>query len=379
MSDTSHAVPPSKRLVSLDIQRGMTMLAMMAHTMGLADLAHLPVAGVVYRQLNHADWVGFHFEDFILPSFLFVMGVSMAFSNAKRRERGDTFTVRLKHAAIRSIELFAFGFMLSWLSAGRPVTGPGVLQLLALSYFAGFLFSDLPVRGRFGVFAGLLFVYWFFVFIIPVYDVGRNSYIIYKNLVYLIDETLTNSPSRWGYLYTVIHSGAIVVFGSIAGDLYRKRPNDASFMKRLAALGATGVILGLALHPVIPIIKRMFTGTYTLLTCGMASLALLDRRHQGRKAMGISLRGGGHELDLHLHPAQPPPSLDARVPGSLSRTAGTPCGRMDRSRRPCAGAAHPVAGLPVALPEEDFLQAVTGAVFHGDFMRTLLPTPRTPS
>ena len=77
MNDQTHAVEPSKRLTSLDIYRGMTMLAMMAHTLGLKDLAHLPVVGLVYRQLNHADWVGFHFEDFILPSFLFVMGVSV--------------------------------------------------------------------------------------------------------------------------------------------------------------------------------------------------------------------------------------------------------------------------------------------------------------
>ncbi|MCD6308259.1 MAG: DUF1624 domain-containing protein [Candidatus Latescibacteria bacterium] len=275
MQTASDITTPSRRLVSLDIYRGMTMLAMMAHTLGLKELSHLPVVGFVYRQLEHADWVGFHFEDFILPSFLFIMGVSLALSNGKRRERGESFPGRLKHAAKRSLSLFLFGFVLSWISAGKMVTGPGVLQLLALSYFLGFIFSDMSVGKRFAVFAGLLFTYWFFVFVTPVYDVGRNSYILYKNLVYLIDETLTNTPSRWGYIYTVITSGAIVVYGSIIGDLYRNRNSDAQFMKVLAVCGAAGVAAGLALHPVMPVIKRMFTSSYTLLTCGLASVTFL--------------------------------------------------------------------------------------------------------
>ncbi len=269
------SVDPDKRLLSLDIYRGMTMLAMMLHTFGLKRLADLPVTSTIYRQLNHADWVGFHFEDFILPSFLFIMGFSLALSSERRMENGAGKGELYLQVFKRSAVLFLFGFFLSWYEAGRMITGPGVLQLLALSYFIAALFSGLSIRGRVIVFWVLVLLHWFFIAVIPVYDVGRNSYVIYKNLVYLIDETLTNSPSRWGYIYTLLTSSAVVVFGSIAGSTYRRRESDGAFMKFLAVSGGLLVFVGLMQQPLNPIIKRMFTTSYTLLTCGMASLVLL--------------------------------------------------------------------------------------------------------
>lgn len=266
--------PGGGRLVSLDVYRGLVMLAMMIHTLGLKDVSSNPVVGFIYRQLNHADWVGFHFEDFILPSFLFIIGVAIGLSEEKRRAKGEPYRGRFIHALKRSAGLFAIGFLLSWIGSEKIQTGPGVLQILGISYFGGFLFLGKSVRVRFAVCAFLLFIYWFFIFITPVYDVGRNSYIVYKNLVYLIDETLTNSPSRWGYLYTCITSIAVVVYGSIIGKLLIGRKSDWDFMKTLFLLGAAGVVSGLILHPFIPIIKRMFTSSYTLFTCGLATILL---------------------------------------------------------------------------------------------------------
>ncbi len=44
------------------------MLSMLLGTLGLEKLADRPVAGFFTTQLSHAPWVGFHFEDLILPS-----------------------------------------------------------------------------------------------------------------------------------------------------------------------------------------------------------------------------------------------------------------------------------------------------------------------
>jgi predicted acyltransferase len=98
---------------------------------------------------------------------------------------------------------------------------------------------------------------------------------VYKNLVYFIDNRLTGSTSRWGYLYTIITSIAVIIYGSIISKLLMNRTSHRQFMKTLALLGAIGVISGLALHPVIPIIKRMFTSSYTLFTCGLMTFILL--------------------------------------------------------------------------------------------------------
>lgn len=273
--DTSNQPDVSRRVSSLDAFRGFIMFSMLLHTFGLKELSHVPVIGFIYNQFNHVPWVGFHFEDIILPSFLCIIGVAMGLSDARRRERGEPFRTRFAHAAKRAVTLFVLGFLLTWIDAGKPTLGPGVLQVLALSYFGGFLFLGLSIRAQFIAFGALLFIYWFFIFIIPVPEAGRNSYVVFKNLVYWIDNTLTGSTSRWGYLYTIITSIGVVIYGSIIGKLLHFRKSDHAFLKSLEVFGAIGVVAGLALHPFIPIIKRMFTSSYTLFTCGIISFIFI--------------------------------------------------------------------------------------------------------
>ncbi|MFC1528820.1 acyltransferase family protein [Candidatus Latescibacterota bacterium] len=270
-------LPPelNKRVVSLDVFRGFIMFTMLIGTFGLKELAHYPVAGFVYNQLTHAPWRGFHFEDVILPSFLFIIGVAMALSTSKRRSQGEDNKKKLRHAVRRSAALFLMGFLLSWISARKPYFGAGVLQILAISYFFAYLFIEKSIKVQYSIFAVLLFIYWFFIFIVPVPEAGRNSYVLYKNLVYYLDDIIIGSATRWGYLYTIITSIAVVVYGSIIGKILLNRSSNKEFMKMLAILGTAGVVAGLALNPVIPIIKRMFTPSYTLFTCGLVTLMLL--------------------------------------------------------------------------------------------------------
>ena len=264
-----------KRVMSLDVFRGIIMVSMLMGTLGMQKLAHLPVVGFVYTQLTHAPWRGFHFEDLILPSFLFIIGIAMALSLEKRRGRGEDSRVILGHSIRRFIALFCLGFLLSWISSGKPYYGAGVLQVLAFSYLIAYPFFDRSMKDHWAGFGGLLFIYWLFIFIVPVPEEGRNSYVIYKNLVYFIDDTVTGSATRWGYLYTLITSAAVIVYGGIVGKLLSKRDSHGAFMKTLVAYGVAGVLTGLALNPFIPIIKRMFTPSYTLFTCGLATLLFI--------------------------------------------------------------------------------------------------------
>jgi len=263
------------RLISIDALRGFIMFWMLLHTFGLKDVASVPVVGFIFTQLNHVPWVGFHFEDLILPTFLFIIGISMGISETRRSDRGESPGARTSHAFKRAITLFVIGFIGTWIAVGKPSWGPGVPQVLAFCYFGGYLFVRMTVKMQFFVCAALLFVYWFFIFVTPIPEAGRNSYEVFKNLVYFIDNRLTGSTSRWGYLYPTITSVAVVVYGSIIGKVLAKRPSPARFMKTLAVYGFIGVACGLLLHPFIPVIKRMFTPSYALLTCGLASLLLL--------------------------------------------------------------------------------------------------------
>src|SRR5580658_10779628 len=73
----------SGRLISLDIFRGLAVAGMiLVDNPGSDEKA--------YRSIAHAEWNGWTPADFIFPSFLFLVGVSMVFSFAKRRETGDS-------------------------------------------------------------------------------------------------------------------------------------------------------------------------------------------------------------------------------------------------------------------------------------------------
>src|SRR5690349_2332215 len=66
----SSAPPAGARLVSLDAFRGFTIAAMMLVN-NPGDWDH------VYRQLDHAQWNGWTFTDWIFPFFLFTCGTAM--------------------------------------------------------------------------------------------------------------------------------------------------------------------------------------------------------------------------------------------------------------------------------------------------------------
>jgi len=67
----------------------------------------------IYWPLQHAAWNGWTPTDLIFPFFLFIMGVSMAFSFAARGERGSTRGQLVAHALRRSAVIFAIGLFLN--------------------------------------------------------------------------------------------------------------------------------------------------------------------------------------------------------------------------------------------------------------------------
>lgn len=71
------------RLMSLDVFRGATIAAMILVNNPGDELP-------AYRPLKHAQWNGWTPTDLIFPFFLFIVGVSMAFSFSSRLKRGET-------------------------------------------------------------------------------------------------------------------------------------------------------------------------------------------------------------------------------------------------------------------------------------------------
>ena len=78
-----------RRLVSLDALRGFDMFWIIgAGTLvgALNRMGQTPATKAIGAQLQHAPWEGFRFYDLVFPLFVFIVGVSMAFSLGRLME-----------------------------------------------------------------------------------------------------------------------------------------------------------------------------------------------------------------------------------------------------------------------------------------------------
>ena len=97
----------NKRLLALDILRGLTIIFMIiVNTPG--SWSH------VYAPLLHADWNGITPTDYIFPTFLFIVGVSIVLSFTKQIEMGKSRSDMTKRIFIRALKIYAVGIFL-WL------------------------------------------------------------------------------------------------------------------------------------------------------------------------------------------------------------------------------------------------------------------------
>lgn len=177
-----------ERLVSLDAYRGFIMMVLAAAGFGIYKLTQLPKQAAVWDQLDYDLWqqIGFHFThpkwvsqfdlgsvpligvsfwDLIQPAFMFMVGVAMPYSYAKRAAEGQGLNRRISHAVKRAIVLVLLGVFLC--SAGASQTVWEFFNVLA-QIGLGYLFAYLLLGRRFRIqllaFVVILVGYWGFFY-----------------------------------------------------------------------------------------------------------------------------------------------------------------------------------------------------------------------
>lgn len=269
----------SQRLLSLDAFRGLTVAAML--------LVNNPGTwAAVYPPLRHAEWNGWTPTDLIFPFFLFIVGVSMAFSLVRRLEAGAGRRAILARAARRALILFGLGLALHAFPDYLDLTRlriPGVLQRIALAYFgATVVLLAFGRRGQIAVAAALLLGYWLLLTRVPVPGGGPGVLEPGQDLGAWLDRAVFGEAHLWAAsrtwdpegLLSTIPAIATVITGLLAGRVLR---GDASATRKLARLCTAGAVLvggGLAWNASFPINKSLWTSSYVLFTSGMAFLAL---------------------------------------------------------------------------------------------------------
>src|ERR1035438_8543065 len=100
------------RLLSLDGLRGFDMLWIIGGAEIVKDLAKVwpgSFSTDLAQQFEHVAWAGLHVFDIIWTLFMFMVGVSLAFSIAKRKVRTESSRSIYSHAIMRALILFVLG------------------------------------------------------------------------------------------------------------------------------------------------------------------------------------------------------------------------------------------------------------------------------
>jgi predicted acyltransferase len=271
------------RLLSLDVMRGLTIAGMiMVNNPGSWQY--------VYAPLRHAQWNGLTPTDLVFPFFMFIMGVSMFFSlrkyDFKLSPSGAGKVVRrtlLIFAVGLGLNLFGYLFSHSlWDLGGLRILG--VLQRLALAYgLAALIGLVVNHRHILYVVAGVLLSYAVLLACTDSLSLSTS------NIIAVVDRALIGEPhmyrdtlsdgSRIAFdpegLLSVIGSVGHVLLGFYAGRLiYEAKKDNDRVIRSLFVMGTILLFSGLLLDYASPINKKIWSSTFVLTTCGLASLLL---------------------------------------------------------------------------------------------------------
>jgi predicted acyltransferase len=273
--------PPSSRLISVDALRGFDMFWIIGGDYLLRSLPRIhddACTRGLATQMEHCEWAGFHFYDLIFPLFVFLVGVSIAFSTTRTIER-DGRKAALRRIVIRSVVLFLLGiFYMGGVAHGfANVYLAGVLQRIAVAYgFAAALFCFLRPRGLMLLCAGLLLGYWALMTLVPVPGIGAPSLEVPgKNLAHYIDTLYLPGQKFEGTLLSTLAAVANCLLGVLAGLLLKSErlPGQQKVLWLLGS-GILSLLLGFGWAQAFPIIKLLWTSSYVLVACGYSAILL---------------------------------------------------------------------------------------------------------
>jgi predicted acyltransferase len=212
--------------------------------------------------------------DLALPAFLFMAGVAMTFALARRRELGASSQQLCRHVAARSLELILLSQILEWMATGKlQFQLHHALSQIALAYFFAFLIVQLKFRWQAVAAALVLAGYWALFVLFPGPD---GAFSRTQNIAAVIDRVVLGHSYADSYV-TISFIGATVttVFGVWTGALLRTQRTPAEKAKILGVAAVAGLAGGKALSLVNPMIKRLWTPSFTLYTAGWALLIML--------------------------------------------------------------------------------------------------------
>lgn len=259
------------RMTSLDVFRGLTIAGMiLVNNPGTWD--------AIYSPLEHSKWDGLTPTDLVFPFFLFIAGVSITLSLARRADAGRGKRDLYLKIVRRTLIIFALGLVLTAFPYNdlHGFRIPGVLQRISVCYFfAAVIFLNTRWRAQSVIVAALLLLYWAAMKLIPVPGFGAGDLSTAGNLAAFVDRRLFGRHT-WKPLYdpegllSTIPAIATTLCGVLAGQLLRSRRTALEKVAAMFVAGAACMIVGWAWNYWFPVNKALWTSSYVVVTAGMA-------------------------------------------------------------------------------------------------------------
>lgn len=280
----SPSLPTKERLVSLDTFRGFIMLWLAGGTAVMRSLHAIeknPVINLLVYEFDHTPWQGLRFYDCIWPSFMLMVGISIPFAVAKRSKTQSESEIRW-HALRRATVLFLLGSVRESVFLGHPylIELSSALQPIAIAYLVTFLIVRKSVRVQAAVASLILVGYGFVLALVPAPGIAAGTYALNHNLVNYVDlvflrphwQVWPYAPEGWGTILSTIPTISTTIFGLMIGELLMSPRSKSAKVKIIASAGIGGVALGWLLSPFIPVVMKMWTTSYGVMTAGWACL-----------------------------------------------------------------------------------------------------------
>jgi heparan-alpha-glucosaminide N-acetyltransferase len=264
----------SKRIESLDVFRGFTMVGMLlVDNQGDFDY--------VYHQLSEDFWNGFRFCNIMFPCFLFIMGVAIPLSLQKHQFCATS--VVFARVARRTVLLFAIGLLLNWAGANfhSEFRIMGVLQRIALCYGTLaplFLVSSASTQ-RLVVLACLI-LYAALVYGLDVPGCGSGSTSEDCNAIRYVDLKILTAdhmilPTDPEGIVSTLTAIFTTAAGVEAGRIIRHYKNARRSLAAQLLVACVCIPLGYVLSFAIPINKKIWSISFAVAASGYAYLQLL--------------------------------------------------------------------------------------------------------
>lgn len=286
------------RLRSVDMARGLTVAVMILVNNGHSGQFEL---------LRHARWNGLTICDLVFPSFLFIMGVSIALS--MRRSGGQFSPAAMGKVAKRTILLLLIGLAINWLDKAigghvlcwQELRFWGVLQRIAVCYLFAALLAMSGLR-RYPVYTAiaLLCIYTIIICFGRGYseDAALNLLAKADRALFGYEHLYHKSTVDPEGLVGSISALATTLFGYALGRVFCKQLSVKRKAQDTLIYGVLLLAAGYLVSVWLPFNKRIWSPSFALATSGYCALLIAvciyiaDLKHDGKAALAGKRYGG---------------------------------------------------------------------------------------